>query len=57
MPDGKEYEFPVLDPVLGPSVIDMRSLYTKTGYFTFDPGYFSTGSCASKITFIDGEKG
>lgn len=56
-PDGSTYEFPIIDPVKGPSVIDMRSLYTKTGYFTFDPGYFSTGSCASRIAFIDGDKG
>jgi citrate synthase len=54
---GKRYEFPVLHGTDGPSVIDVRSLYRDTGRFTYDPGYTSTGSCESKITFIDGEKG
>src|SRR5438445_1778712 len=39
------------------SVIDIRKLYDQTGYFTFDPGYTSTGSCQSKITYIDGDVG
>jgi len=55
--DDKEYEFPIIEGVMGPSVIDIRSLYNETGYFTFDPGYFSTASCVSKITYIDGEAG
>jgi citrate synthase len=42
---------------LGPDVIDIRKLYDTTDHFTFDPGYTSTGSCESKITFIDGDKG
>lgn len=54
---GKTYEFPVLSGSLGPNVIDIRKLYDATDYFTFDPGYTSTGSCESKITFIDGDKG
>jgi citrate synthase len=54
---GKSYEFPVLSGTLGPDVIDVRRLYQDTGMFTFDPGYTSTGSCESQITFIDGEKG
>ena len=54
---GKRYEFPVLHGTDGPSVIDVRSLYRDTGRFTYDPGFTSTGSCESKITFIDGEKG
>ncbi|MGF1627230.1 MAG: citrate/2-methylcitrate synthase, partial [Alphaproteobacteria bacterium] len=54
---GKSYQFPVIDGSTGPSVIDVRKLYAETGMFTFDPGYTSTGSCASGITFIDGEKG
>ncbi|MGB8274881.1 MAG: citrate synthase [Alphaproteobacteria bacterium] len=54
---GKTFELPVLDGSVGPSVIDIRSLYTDTGYFTFDPGFTSTGSCVSKITFIDGDAG
>ncbi len=50
-------QLPVMDGTLGPSVIDIRSLYAKTGYFTYDPGFTSTASCSSKITFIDGEAG
>jgi citrate synthase len=56
-PSGKTYEFPVLTGTLGPDVIDIRKLYDATDHFTFDPGYTSTGSCESKITFIDGDKG
>ena len=52
-----EYEFDVLDGTLGPSVIDISSLYGNTGQFTYDPGFTSTASCESKITYIDGEKG
>lgn len=52
-----EYEFDVLDGTLGPSVIDISSLYGDTGQFTYDPGFTSTASCESKITYIDGEKG
>ncbi len=51
------YEFPVLDGSVGPSVIDIRSLYAKTGLFTYDPGFTSTASCDSTITYIDGDKG
>jgi len=54
---GMSYELPVMSGTLGPDVIDVRKLYAETGHFTFDPGYTSTGSCESKITFIDGEKG
>jgi citrate synthase len=54
---GKKYELPVIKGSVGPSVIDVRKLYADTGYFTYDPGYTSTGSCESKITFIDGDKG
>ncbi|HEV7369072.1 citrate synthase [Arenibaculum sp.] len=54
---GTSYELPVLEGSLGPSVIDIRKLYNETGHFTFDPGYTSTGSCESKITFIDGDEG
>jgi citrate synthase len=42
---------------MGPSVIDIRSLYAQTGHFTYDPGFTSTASCTSKITFIDGDAG
>ena len=54
---GKSYELPVIKGTQGPNLIDVRNLYSDTGYFTFDPGFTSTGSCESKITFIDGEKG
>jgi len=57
LPDGKEVELPVLHGKAGPPMIDIRNLYSLTGYFTFDPGYTCTGSCVSEITFIDGEKG
>ncbi|MCH8918881.1 MAG: citrate (Si)-synthase, partial [Proteobacteria bacterium] len=54
---GKTVEFPLLKGRLGPKVIDIRNLYDATGYFTYDPGYTSTGSTESAITFIDGDKG
>jgi citrate synthase len=56
-PDGKIIELPILKGSDGPPMIDIRNLYTKSGYFTYDPGYTCTGSCVSQITFIDGEKG
>jgi citrate synthase len=55
--DGESYEFPILSGTVGPDVIDIRTLYAKTGHFTFDPGYTSTGSTESGITYIDGNKG
>jgi citrate synthase len=55
--DGKSVEMPVYSGSIGPDVIDVRSLYAKTGTFTFDPGYMSTASCKSSITYIDGDKG
>ena len=54
---GESIEMPVLEGSEGPPVIDVRRLYAETGCFTYDPGYTSTGSCESKITFIDGDKG
>ena len=53
----KTFELPVIKGTTGPDVIDVRKLYAETGCFTYDPGYTSTGSCESKITFIDGDKG
>ena len=50
-------EFPVISGSLGPDVIDIRKLYAMTDQFTYDPGFTSTASCESKITYIDGEKG
>jgi len=55
--DGQSYEFPVLTGTIGPDVVDIRSLYAKSGAFTFDPGFMSTASCKSAITYIDGDKG
>jgi citrate synthase len=50
-------DFPVLSGSVGPDVIDVRALYAKTGKFTYDPGFMSTASCRSSITFIDGDQG
>ncbi len=55
--DGTSYDLPVMSPVLGPDVIDIRKLYDAADVFTFDPGFTSTASCESTITFIDGDKG
>jgi len=55
--DGKQLDLPVYHGTLGPSVIDISKLYGDTGIFTYDPGFTSTASCESKITFIDGEEG
>jgi citrate synthase len=56
--DGKSpVELPVISGSVGPDVIDIRSLYAKTGMFTYDPGFMSTASCRSAITYIDGDKG
>jgi citrate synthase len=55
--DGKTLELPVYGGTIGPDVIDIRALYGKTGKFTYDPGFLSTASCGSKITYIDGDEG
>ncbi|MBX7146958.1 MAG: citrate (Si)-synthase [Alphaproteobacteria bacterium] len=54
---GKEFDLPVLHGTLGPRVIDIQSLYSKHNLFTYDPGFTATGSCNSKISYVDGEKG
>ena len=54
---GKEIELPVYHATQGPDVVDIASLYKETGLFTYDPGYRSTASCQSKITYIDGAEG
>jgi len=54
---GGEYEFPVVSGSVGPDVIDIRKLYAQTGQFTFDPGFTSTASCESALTYIDGDEG
>jgi citrate synthase len=55
--DDKSVELPVLKGTIGPDVVDIRKLYAETGAFTYDPGFTSTASCESKITFIDGDEG
>ena len=55
--NGKELELKTLSGTVGPCVVDIRSLYSNLGIFTYDPGYGSTGSCESEITYIDGEQG
>lgn len=54
---GKSYDFDLLDSTAGPQAIDVRRLYAETGLFTYDPGFTSTASCESAITYIDGEAG
>jgi len=55
--DGRKLEFPVLSGTIGPDVVDIRTLYGKSGVFTYDPGFLSTASCSSNITYIDGDAG
>ena len=50
-------ELPVYQGSVGPDVVDIRKLYAQTGMFTYDPGFLSTASCQSAITYIDGDKG
>ena len=52
--NGQVYQLPIHHPSAGPDVIDIRSLYKDAGVFTYDPGFTSTASCDSTITFIDG---
>jgi citrate synthase len=54
---GDSFKLPVIDGSIGPSVIDVRKLYAQTGHFTYDPGFTSTGSCESGLTYIDGDVG
>jgi len=55
--DGKEFDLPIFSPTEGPDVIDIRKLYADAGVFTYDPGFTSTASCDSTITYIDGDAG
>ena len=57
LPDGKTLEFPVMSGTIGPDVVDIRKLYGQSGMFTYDPGFLSTASCNSTITYIDGDAG
>jgi citrate synthase len=55
--DGKEFNLPMFSPTCGPDVVDIRRLYGDADVFTYDPGFTSTASCNSTITFIDGDEG
>ena len=55
--DGNTYEFPLIEGTCGEKAIDISKLRSTTGLITFDPGFVSTGSCRSRITYLDGEKG
>jgi len=57
LPDGRTLDFPVLGGTIGPDVVDIRKLYGQSGMFTYDPGFLSTASCSSSITYIDGDAG
>lgn len=54
---GKDVEYPILTGSVGPDVVDIRKLYGQTGMFTYDPGFTSTASCESGLTYIDGDEG
>lgn len=54
---GEEWQLPVVEGTYGPHCIDIRKLYAQTGHFTLDPSFTATGSCKSKITYIDGDEG
>ena len=54
---GQDLALPVLEGTTGPDVVDIRKLYGESGMFTYDPGYTSTASCESALTYIDGEEG
>ncbi|OCA06791.1 citrate synthase [Wolbachia endosymbiont of Trichogramma pretiosum] len=55
--NGSKIDLPVLSGTVGPDVLNIKDLYKKTGLFTYDPGFVSTASCSSSITFIDGDEG
>jgi citrate synthase len=57
LPDGRTLDFPVMSGTIGPDVVDIRKLYGQSGMFTYDPGFLSTASCNSTITYIDGDAG
>ena len=55
--DGKDGDYQVMSGTVGPDVVDIRKFYANTGAFTYDPGFTSTASCQSKLTYIDGDEG
>jgi len=54
---GQDHDLAVMEGTTGPDVIDIRKLYAQTGMFTYDPGFTSTASCESALTYIDGDQG
>ena len=54
---GEKFTFPIKDGSCGPQVVDLELFYEKTGMFVYDPGFTSTASCSSEITYIDGDRG
>jgi citrate synthase len=54
---GNDVNCAIMQGTMGPDVVDIRKLYGQTGMFTFDPGFTSTASCESALTFIDGDEG
>src|SRR4028119_1112853 len=54
---GKDYGYDVMSGTVGPDVVDIRKLYGQADVFTYDPGFTSTASCQSRITYIDGDQG
>ena len=54
---GKDFDYPVMTGTIGPDVVDIRKMYAQTGAFTYDPGFTSTASCQSNLTYIDGDEG
>ena len=57
MPNGEKHDIDLFEPNMGPKALNRQQLYNKTGMFTYDPGFTSTASCVSAITYIDGENG
>src|SRR5216684_2233131 len=53
----QNWAFPIYEGTIGPEVVDISKLYNESGRFTYDPGFTATGSCESKITYIDGDAG
>ena len=54
---GRRFEFPVRKSTQGPGAVDIGRFFRETGYFTYDPGFLSTASCHSRLTYLDGEQG
>ena len=55
--ENKLFDLPLINSTIGEDALDISTLYKNSGLFTYDPGFVSTASCKSEITFIDGEKG